>query len=250
MRLYADHPTRRTRQAVGDLVAVLLLLLAVLLAREVRATILELRGPGEGLRTAGTGLRDTFTSAASKASGVPLVGDDLAGALNGGAGAGDKLIAAGQWQVDAVESLALWVFIALIAVPAAFLLIVWLPRRYRFTREATAATRLRDAGDEGRDLLALRALVTTPCPASPARSPWRPAGAAATPTPWTASPPRSWPGSASTRDPAAPPRGRGCRRGGGGKQPNGPFPHHRLVVLCSDHSTTRRSSWPEVGASR
>ncbi|MCG8919719.1 hypothetical protein L6E12_28485 [Actinokineospora sp. PR83] len=164
MKLYADNPTRRTRQAVGDLVALLLVLLATWLAKEVRERILELRGPGDGLITAGGNLRDTFDQAASHADDVPLVGDQLAGALKTGSGAGDKLTAAGQWQIEAVQDLALWVTIALIAVPIAFLLIVWFPRRYRYVREATAATRLRAAGTEGHDLLALRALVTTSLP--------------------------------------------------------------------------------------
>ncbi|WP_156757124.1 hypothetical protein [Actinokineospora pegani] len=164
MKLYAEEPGRRTRQAVADLVVVLLIALAALLAREVRDRVLELRGPGNGLITAGNDLHNTFADAAGKANGIPLVGDDVAGALNTGSSAADQLTAAGQWQVEAVEGLALWVTIALVALPTTLVLIVWLPRRFRYVREASAAARLRSCGSEGHDLLALRALVTSSLP--------------------------------------------------------------------------------------
>lgn len=166
MTFYADHPTRRTLQMLADLVAVLVVAGAVWLATEVHRQILLLRAPGDRLIDAGGGLRDTFTSAADNADDIPLVGDALAGALRGGADAGGKLTEAGSWQVDAVEHLALWMAVVLIAVPTLFLLVTWLPLRWRFARRATAAVRLRRLGPDGLDLLALRALVADRIPPS------------------------------------------------------------------------------------
>ncbi|SDD66037.1 hypothetical protein [Actinokineospora iranica] len=71
MKLYADHPARRTRQAAADLAAVALLIFAGWLATEVREQVLRLRAPGDGLVTAGTRLSGTFDSAADNADDVP-----------------------------------------------------------------------------------------------------------------------------------------------------------------------------------
>ncbi|WP_436497134.1 hypothetical protein [Actinokineospora sp. HUAS TT18] len=177
MKLYADHPIRRARQLGADLVALVILLAAVWLATEVREQVLRLRAPGQGLVDAGNGLRGTFDSAADNADDVPLVGRQLADALHTGSAGGARLSEAGQWQIEAVESLAFWLTVALIAVPATLLLIVWLPRRVRYVREADAAVRLRDQGPAGQDLLALRALMTQPlsrlASAGPVGEGWR-----------------------------------------------------------------------------
>ncbi|MGX7826646.1 hypothetical protein ACTG9Q_16290 [Actinokineospora sp. 24-640] len=162
MRLYAETPVRRLGQFVADLAALAFLLLAVWVAMAVRDGVLLLRAPGEGLTTAGNAIGGAFTSAADTARGVPLVGDDLASALGTGTAAGTSLADAGRWQVDAVTTLAFWLTVALIAVPALALALVWLPRRVRFARDATAAARLRAQGPAGLDLLAMRALHTQP----------------------------------------------------------------------------------------
>ncbi|GLZ43192.1 hypothetical protein [Actinokineospora sp. NBRC 105648] len=162
MKLYADHPVRWSRQVVADVAAVLLVLLAIWLASEVRDTVLLLRAPGDGLVNAGNALRGTFDSAAAKADDVPLVGDSLAEALRSGADAGNRLSGAGQQQIAAVEDLAFWLTVVLIAVPVALLLITWLPLRLHYVRQASGAERLRRLGAEGHDVLALRALMTQP----------------------------------------------------------------------------------------
>jgi hypothetical protein len=162
MQLYAERPIRRTAQLVSDLLAVLLVVLAVWLATSVYDEVMKLRAPGDGLVDAGTGLRGTFDSAANSADGIPLVGDALAKALHGGSDVGTKLTDAGHWQIEAVENLAWWLAAIIIALPVLTLLATWLPLRWHFARRATAAARLRALGDEGLDLLALRALATQP----------------------------------------------------------------------------------------
>lgn len=162
MQFYAERPIRRTAQLVSDLLALLLVIFAVWLGTSVHDEVLKLRAPGDGLVDAGTGLRGTFDSAAGSAGGLPLVGDALAKALHGGSDAGTKLVNAGHWQIEAVESLAWWLAAIVIALPVVTLAATWLPLRWQFTRRASAAARLRALGDEGLDLLALRALTTQP----------------------------------------------------------------------------------------
>ncbi|MGW5721008.1 hypothetical protein ACWEVP_32870 [Amycolatopsis sp. NPDC003865] len=162
MQLYAERPIRRTAQLVSDLLALLLVIFAVWLGTSAHDEVMKLRAPGDGLVDAGTGLRGTFDSAANSAGGLPLVGDALAKALHGGSSAGAKLADAGHWQIEAVESLAWWLAVIIIALPVVVLVTTWLPLRWRFTRRASAAARLRALGDEGLDLLALRALTTLP----------------------------------------------------------------------------------------
>lgn len=158
MKWYADRPPRLVWQVVADLLAVAWTWFWVDLATAVGDAVRALRAPGDGLSDAGQSLTDTFGDAAAKAREVPLVGGKLADALERGRSAGGTLTDAGQAQVQAVESTALWLTVALIAIPLAFVLITWLPLRLRFARRAAVARRLRD--QERFDLLALHALTT------------------------------------------------------------------------------------------
>jgi TRAP-type C4-dicarboxylate transport system permease small subunit len=162
MQLYAERPIRRTAQLVSDLLALLVVIIAVWLGTSVYDQVMKLRAPGDGLVDAGTGLRGTFDSAANSAGGIPLIGDGLAKALHGGSDVGTKLVDSGRWQIEAVENLAWWMAVVIIALPVLALVVTWLPLRWKFTRRASAAARLRELGDEGLDLLALRALATQP----------------------------------------------------------------------------------------
>jgi hypothetical protein len=164
MKVYAERPGRYVRQLAGDAFAAGLTALVVWLGIDVHEQIMRLRAPGDGLIDAGSGLSNTFTSAADNADDVPLIGDALAGALHSGSDVGVKLADAGRWQVEGVSDLAWWIAAVIIAVPMIFLLITWLPLRWRFVRRATAGARLRDLGDAGQDLLALRALTTQRLP--------------------------------------------------------------------------------------
>ncbi|MGW4487711.1 hypothetical protein ACWEOE_28165 [Amycolatopsis sp. NPDC004368] len=164
MKVYADRPVRRVVQVLADAFAVGLLAVAGWAAVRVHGEVMRLRAPGDGLVDAGGGLRATFDSAADKAGSVPLIGHPLADALHSGSAAGNELVDAGRWQISAVEDLAWWLAVLVVAVPLVFLLVSWLPLRWRFVRGASAADRLRREGAEGLDLLALRALVTRPLP--------------------------------------------------------------------------------------
>jgi hypothetical protein len=156
MKWYADRPVRLTRQLIADLLAVAWVAGWIWVATTVHDWVLQLRAPGDGLVDAGGDIRDVFTNAANKARGVPLVGDDLSGALGNGTKAGETLVGAGNAQIGVVQDSAYWLAVALVVVPLLFLLITWLPLRLRYARKAGSTAKLRDKPD----LLALRALTS------------------------------------------------------------------------------------------
>lgn len=158
MKWYADPSPRLALQVVADLFAVAWTWSWITVATTAGDAVRALRAPGDGLAGAGQDLTDTFNDAADKARGVPLVGGRLAEALERGRSAGGTLTDAGDAVTGAVETTALWLTVALIAVPLLFLLITWLPLRLRYARQAGLVRRLRDQGRH--DLLALHALNT------------------------------------------------------------------------------------------
>lgn len=183
MKLYADTSVRRTRQLLGDLLLAGWVYLWVRTALVVRDATLSLAEPGERISAAGAGLAEQLRSAGRRVGEVPLVGEEVRGPFDGAGGAADRIAAAGDAQVAAVESLASWLGLAVGAVPILAAVAVYLPPRWRFVREATEAARFLDGpGDAATgsahrlDLLALQALAHQP-PSRLARVSDDPAGA-------------------------------------------------------------------------
>ncbi len=159
MRFYAEHPLRAARQLLADVLAVAWVVLVVNIAQAARDLIDRLQTPARTLADAGESVRGAFDGAAHTAAGIPLVGTELARALDLGTRAGASLAAAGQQQVGVVANLALGVAIAVVAVGALPVVLTWLAVRVRYARYAgsAATARARDL-----DLLALRALAHQP----------------------------------------------------------------------------------------
>ncbi|MEU1199666.1 hypothetical protein ABZ446_26040 [Streptomyces sp. NPDC005813] len=158
MRLYAQTPARRIRQVLADLIAVALIALAVKFALVVRDAIMLLAEPGRKAESAGDSLASGLGDAGDAASKVPLVGDSLKKPLESAAGAGTNLSDAGQSLQDTVGHVANLTALALIVLPVAFVLVLWLPPRLLWIRRSATTRRLLDAPG-GADLLALRALT-------------------------------------------------------------------------------------------
>ncbi|MYW65705.1 hypothetical protein GTY65_16815 [Streptomyces sp. SID8379] len=139
---YAHQPGRRARQLLGD-GAVLLwtALWAVAAVVAHRLITLAARPTPPHTRTR-----------------LPLLGPRMNGTLHDVARAGDRLADAAPTGQAPLQALALLSAVALFVVPVGLLLALWLPRRIRWTRQAAAARELA-ATEDGRELLALRALV-------------------------------------------------------------------------------------------
>ncbi|MCX5015263.1 hypothetical protein OG765_30540 [Streptomyces sp. NBC_00555] len=158
MRLYAQTRARRCRQALADLVAVVLVVAAVRFALAVRNGIMMLAEPGRKVEDAGGSLASGLNDAGNAASNVPLVGGILKKPLQSAAEASNGLSDAGQSMQDIVGRLANLTAFALIVTSVAFVLALWLPPRVRWIRRSALIRGLVDAPG-GADLLALRALT-------------------------------------------------------------------------------------------
>jgi len=161
MKIYADAPVRRSLQISGDVLLAVWVYLWVQTALVVRDATLSLAGPGEQISAAGGGLADQLRDAGRTVGDVPLVGDEVRAPFDGAGGAADRIAAAGDAQVEAVETLAFWLALSVGAIPVLIALAVYVPLRWRFIREATAGRRFVDSTDD-LDLFALRAMARQP----------------------------------------------------------------------------------------
>jgi len=163
MRLYAQRPDLRLRQALGDAGVVAWIVLWVLVARCVHRAVLVLAEPGRAVEDLGGSVARNMASAAESADRVPVAGDALAAPFQALGNAGSSVSGAGHHAQEAVGTLALVLSVVLVLLPVGWLLLRRLPARWRYAREAGAAARLlRGAPDL--ELLAARALATAPLP--------------------------------------------------------------------------------------
>lgn len=158
MQWYAETPARRTRQVVGDLVAVLWVVLWLLVARWTFGLVRLLAAPADPLRTAGTTVENRLDDVAGQIGEVPLVGDRLTVPFTGAADAGGSLVSAAD-SLDSGVTRVAWLLSVLVgAVPILVVGGVYLAVRYLWARRVHELRLLRE-GPSARELLALRALV-------------------------------------------------------------------------------------------
>lgn len=161
MKLYADSPGRRTRQVVLDLLLVAWVLLWAWVGNAVHDGTMELAAPGERASASAGALAESMTSAGDRLEDVPLVGDGVAAPFEQASAASSSLAEAGRATVRAVERLAFWLGLSIAMIPILVAVGGYLPRRWRFVRDATAAQRYVD-GPADLELFALRAITHQP----------------------------------------------------------------------------------------
>lgn len=161
MQLYSSRPVHAIWQAIGDLVSVVTVIAAIWISQLVRDAIAALGAFGTRIQDAGTGLATTLTDAGDALARVPLIGDGVAQPFRDAAVPADDLATAGSTLRAGVETLAGTVGTALWLLPLLLVLLLWWLPRLRFVLRARAGRTLARS-PEGRDLLALRALVAQP----------------------------------------------------------------------------------------
>lgn len=161
MKLYADTPSRLLRQLVADTLFLVWLVAWVAIGVTLHDGTLALAEPGERLESSAASLGESMTEAADVLGGTPVVGDDAAAPFERAAGASRDLAAAGRSEVEAVETLAVWLGVSIALVPILVVAAFYLPGRVRFVREATAGQRFVDSSADD-DLFALRAMAHQP----------------------------------------------------------------------------------------
>ena len=140
MRLYPDLAGPRNRQVTRDVFVLLALLLFAFFAWAVKKAVMTLTAISDGFTSSAQGVEDSWNSIGNSLSGIPFVGDDLQGAVNGlsDATAGNA-VDAGQAITEAVTTAANVLAFVTFAAPAAVLLVLYLPRRLDRSRAWTAA---------------------------------------------------------------------------------------------------------------
>ena len=159
MALYSDFGPRRTRQIIGDVLALLAITAWVWLGVTTYQLIENLADFGVQMEQAGAGFKDTMTEVGETLGGIPLIGGGIRAPFDGASGAGGALESAGQSQQIAVNQLATGLGIGIAALPIAMILVLWLIPRIRFARRSGRARAIVKSG-AGIDLLALRALAS------------------------------------------------------------------------------------------
>jgi hypothetical protein len=161
MKLYADTPTRRTRQLLADAFIVLWVGAWAYAGRQVHDLVATLRSPADSIATAGQSVNSSLVGAGEQAGQIPLVGDQLRTWLTQAAGSGTTLRDAGASMADTIDRLALGLGLATALAPISIVLALWLYVRIGFVRTARQAQRFIDAGED-LDLFALRAMARQP----------------------------------------------------------------------------------------
>lgn len=161
MKLYSEVGAQRFGQLFGDLMLVVWILVCTELGLLVFRITNALGAPGRKAAEAGDGLAGDLRKLSEPIGKVPAVGDQLRAPIDGAAGAAGKLAEAGRDQAHAVEQLAYVLTGVTIGLPVLFALLIWLPRRIRFSRRATAARKFIDSAAD-LDLFALRAMANQP----------------------------------------------------------------------------------------
>jgi hypothetical protein len=161
VKLYAETAGLRTRQLVGDLAVLAWTAAWVAAGVALNRLVEKLAVPGERVEQAGGSFAGDIAEIQQKVGRLPVVGDELQDPFGRLAGVGRTLAAAGVTQQEVVHQLALWLGVVVAVVPIVALLLVWLPSRVSWAREAGAASRLRMGGAD-LELFAIRAVANRP----------------------------------------------------------------------------------------
>jgi hypothetical protein len=161
VKLYAETAGLRARQLLGDLATLAWTAAWVAAGLTLYRLVERLAVPGARVEQAGSDFAGDVAEIQQRIGRVPVVGDQLQGPFGRLAGTGRTLAEAGATQQEVVHQLALWLGVVVAAVPVVTLLLVWLPRRVAWAREAGAASRLRLEG-ANLELFAIRAVANRP----------------------------------------------------------------------------------------
>jgi hypothetical protein len=161
VKLYAETAGLRARQLAGDLAVLAWTAAWVAAGLTLYRLVEKLAVPGARVEQAGNSFAGDVAEIQQKVGRLPVVGGQLQDPFGRLAGVGRTLAEAGVAQQEAVHQLALWLGVVVAAVPVIALLLVWLPGRVGWVREAGAAHRLRLDGAD-LELFAIRAVANRP----------------------------------------------------------------------------------------
>lgn len=161
MRIYARPGWRMARQLTADAFVLVWVIGWGLVGRAVNGLVDQLAVPARKSADTARELSDAMTSAQNQVGQLPMVGDQLSdpfGRLS--AGLSDMVGQANEQaaMIHHAAQVAGWLTFA---IPVLAVLVLWLPPRIRFVRQAAAARDFIDA-DADLELFALRAMANLP----------------------------------------------------------------------------------------
>jgi len=165
---WSPYPTeaRQRRATISrDVLAILAIVLLAWLGRRVYQLVDDLRTVTDAVNNAGASVRDGFQTAADAVSATPLIGDDIAGALeSAGDASGGNVVDLALTGDTAIHRLALALGLLTFLIPTLILLLLYIPMRVGQTRRLRASRlAYRDENNpERRRLLAMRAAMSLP----------------------------------------------------------------------------------------
>ncbi len=165
MRLYPELAGPRLQTLARDVALVLSLVLFAFIGLRVHDAVDRLAVLGEGVHEAGSSIQGGFDAAADAADKTPIVGGPVADALRGaGEGSGGELADLGTRGEENVHKLANLLGLLVFGLPAAVLLIWYLPTRLGQVRRLTDASQVLGEHDslDRRRVVAMRAAFSLP----------------------------------------------------------------------------------------
>ncbi|MFL6070657.1 MAG: hypothetical protein ACJ72Y_05185 [Actinomycetes bacterium] len=163
--LYPSEPRQRRVTITRDVLVVVTVAVLAWVGRRVFLLVDRLSAVTDAVGNAGSSVQDAFGSAADALSSTPVIGDELASALQtAGAQSGGNVVDLALTGDTAIHRLALALGWLTFVVPALFLLVLYIPMRIAQIRRLRASrTVYRDEHDpERRRLLAMRAAMSLP----------------------------------------------------------------------------------------
>ncbi len=161
LKLYAELPHQRLRQALGDAAVAVWSAIWIRLGMHVHDLVGSLASAGHLLVEAGTDLERNASSVQSSVVRLPVVGSFLKQRFDGLVDVGVSLRQSGESQLETVNSLSLWLGTLVALLPILVVLWMWGTRRVKWVRDASAAVRLR-SDPANQYLFALRAVTNRP----------------------------------------------------------------------------------------
>lgn len=161
MTLYAEHRPKAVRQAAGDALLLVWVVVWVRIGGHLTDLVDRLGGPGRTMASAGSQLEDGLEGAAGGIGRLPVVGGALEGVFDDAAGAGEALRDAGTSQAEVAHQVAVALGLTVAGLAITLALVRYLPERVRWVRDAEAAKRLVVSGADLR-LFAIRAVANRP----------------------------------------------------------------------------------------
>jgi hypothetical protein len=165
MRFYSNIPHRFATRLLADVLVVTAIVLLALLGLSVRETVNRLVVVPQGVRETGGAVQSGFQDAADAVGDVPIIGGDLSDAFeSAGHGSGGRVESLGQEGIDRTHRLADLLGLLVFGLPAAAILVWYLPPRLALARRITVASQVLDdrTSPERRRLIAMRAAFALP----------------------------------------------------------------------------------------